>query len=173
MKKNRTVLLACIALVLCVVYLYFFVLTHTATNAPVQTDEHATQPTAVSKNMANDVYPLYESLNWGGETPITKTLGTTTVQGFEVESQDIQNVTDISSYAVPFRRYFDEILTARGWKHEPIYDADGAGSSEWTYTKGNQYIALSYESTSLNKATNQPFSCPCTTTFEIFSGSVQ
>lgn len=172
MKKHRIkIVLLLVLAVLCIAYLYFFVLPNSITSTVVLRDENTTQA-STTKNMVADVYPLYESLTWGDETPVSKTLGTTTVQGFEVSSQDIKNVTDISGYAVPFRHYFDEILSARGWKQDPLYDADGAGSSEWTYTKGSQYIVLSYESASLNQAKDQPFSCPCTTTFEIFSGSI-
>lgn len=126
---------------------------------------------AANGRLISDVYPLYSKLEWGPEVVETKTIAGKQVSGISVVSQEVDYVTDISKFSVPFRSYFDASLVKRGWKHETSLDADGAGSSQWTYSKDGQYIVLSYHSVSLSKDKNVPFSCPCNMKFEIFSGS--
>jgi len=133
----------------------------------ISTEESSTTPE--KNNLVSDIYPLYSNLLWNNEIATTTNMFGLQFSGFGIDTRyitdDKYNKLDPS-----FREYYDTKLTAKGWVQNKDYDADGAGSSVWGYTKGKDVIILSYHSTAINQKPNEPLSCPCNMTFYIFSG---
>ena len=120
-------------------------------------------------NLAADLYPLYSKLSWNKETATTTDIFGLHLSGFEIDSQSINDAKYFQSN-ISFKKYYDNKLLTSGWALNKDYEADGAGSSVWAYTKGSEMIILSYNSEAINQKPNEPLSCPCNMTFSIFSG---
>ncbi|MFA6585853.1 MAG: hypothetical protein WCS86_01705 [Candidatus Paceibacterota bacterium] len=121
------------------------------------------------QNLISDVYPLYPNLSWNTEVATATTLFGLHLSGFKVDSKNISD-SQYYKFGTSFGKYYEDKLLPLGWTSSNKYQADGAGSSTWAYTKNNEYIILSYKSTEINENPNEPFTCPCSMTFLIFSG---
>ena len=122
-----------------------------------------------TKNLSNDLYPLYQNLSWGSEVSSSQDTHGLKLSGFKIVSK---NILDGEYYKLDtsFEKYYDTKLTSLGWVRDSQFQADGAGSSNWSYTKGDERIIFYYNSTAINQKPNEPLSCPCNMVFEIFSG---
>lgn len=118
------------------------------------------------------VYPLFDKLKWGMPEGVEKSIDSKVVQGSVIKSKTLRNITDIAKETEGFQNYYDKKLEAEGWSVENSLFADGPGSSEWGFKKGNRYIVLSYTSVPENDKPDEIFSCPCHVTFAVFSGTI-
>jgi hypothetical protein len=134
-------------------------------------DFAACPPVATSTTQTVGVYPLYSGMTWGNEASTTMILKDQTLSGTEIVSEIIPNITNIGAVASDFQTYYSTKLLNEGWMQDKNLAADGAGSSVWVYTKGNQFIVFSYRSEAVNQATNAPLTCPCNMRFTIFIGT--
>ncbi|PJC49302.1 hypothetical protein CO033_02340 [Candidatus Nomurabacteria bacterium CG_4_9_14_0_2_um_filter_32_10] len=123
------------------------------------------------KNLVADVYPLYPNLSWNTEVAITTEIFDLKLSGYKINSKNILD-TQYYKLGMSFNKYYEDKLTVKGWVRDNKFDADGAGSSSWVYTKGKDFILLSYKSIAINQIPNEPLSCPCNMTFSIFSGQI-
>lgn len=121
------------------------------------------------------VYPLYSGISWGAEEAATDTIplnGTqTTLIGYRVTSETVPNITNIAAVSTPFETYYRQKLQAAGWTRDTMLEAGGPGSSISGYTKGGDYIIISYATVFHAGGTNEPVQCPCDTTLSIFYGT--
>ena len=128
------------------------------------------------KVLPADVYPLYSALEWNPSRSTTFDLpGTSTstvLSGREVVSKAVTNITDLAAVVTPFRTYYEQKLTAYGWKIDTALEADGAGSSVWAYSKKGRYLVFSYDSIFHDLRSDQPAQCPCDLTFKIFAQTI-
>ena len=133
------------------------------------------EPCTPQKNFPADAYPLYSGIAWGAEEAATETVflnGTsTTLTGYRVTSETIDNITDIGAVSTPFETYYRQKLQAAGWTRDTMLEAGGPGSSISGYTKGGDYIIISYATVFHAGGTNEPVQCPCDTTLSIFYGT--
>jgi len=120
------------------------------------------------------LYPLYSGIAWGEETQATDTvsLGGTqvTLTGHRITSETVKNITNIAAVTTPFETYYRQKLQAAGWTRDIQLEAGGPGSSIDGYTKGGNYIIISYATVFHAGGTNEPVQCPCDTTLSIFYG---
>ena len=123
--------------------------------------------TGTTNNLVADLYPLYSGLSWNNEVATT-----TDVFGLQLSGFRINSTVVVDGDFPSFKNYYDTKLIANGWLQNKNYIADGAGGSIWGYSKGNDFIILSYDSTAINQIPNQPLSCPCNMIFSIFSGKL-
>lgn len=121
-----------------------------------------------------DIYPLPPGFSWGGKKVATISQGgsaTSTLVGVQIDSEPIQNITDLSAHSLPFDIYYKQKLTAAGWKVDNALAAGGPGAEIVGYTKGAEYIVLQFSSVFKNVPSNSPETCPCDMTFSVFGGS--
>ena len=121
------------------------------------------------------VYPLYSGISWGAETPSTDSIpmGERPVKltGYRVTSETAKNITNIAAVSTPFETYYRQKLQAAGWTRDIMLEAGAPGSSISGYTKGSDYIIISYATVFHAGGTNEPVQCPCDTTLSIFYGT--
>jgi hypothetical protein len=129
------------------------------------TTEVVQTPIVITKNLAEDIYPLYSNLSWGSEhQKIFETFS-----GYEVISTPIVNISDLSAVSVPFDTYYRNKLRAAGWVEDSSLAAGGPGSEITAYRKGQGLIITSFHTDFKGGATNEPVQCPCDITFSVFS----
>lgn len=116
-----------------------------------------------------DLYPLYAGVVWG---PVQ----TSTVEGavgYEVVSEPILNITNIAASSTPFYEYYQHKLTAAGWTQDMSREAGGPGAEVSVFTKGTEFIVVSFRSDFKVKPKDAPMRCPCDLTFTLVSGGVK
>ena len=116
-----------------------------------------------------DLYPLYTAAVWG---PV-KTSTVEGAAGAEVQSQPVENITNIAASSTPFTDYYRTKLTQEGWTQDMNREAGGPGAELSLYTKGNEFIIVSFSSVFHNKPKNAPETCPCDLQFTLISGSAK
>ncbi len=129
----------------------------------------------VVQHFPSAVYPLYSGVSWGAEETATDTIplaGTqATLTGYRITSKAIQNITNIAAVSTPFETYYRQKLQAAGWTINKMLEAGGPGSSISGYTKGSDYLIISYATVFHAGGVNEPVQCPCDTTLSIFYGT--
>ena len=115
-----------------------------------------------------DVYPLYTGTTWGEAVATTSPdLGPIVM----VQSVAATNTMDIAAASQPFTQYYDQKLTAAGWTRDMSREASGAGAEISIYTKGNDFIEVSFHSLFRVRTSDAPVQCPCDVTLVLASGS--
>jgi hypothetical protein len=123
----------------------------------------------------SDVYPLYPGISWKIAGQATDTLPIAGVQktlnGYRVTSESVKNITDIAAIAMPFEKYYANKLSQAAWSEDKQLAASGPGSDITVYTKGVNYIIVSYTSVFHTGGVDTPEECPCDLSLSIFSGA--
>lgn len=114
-----------------------------------------------------DVYPLYAGVSWGEPQRRVTTDG----PALEVESVPFTDVTNIAEKAMPFEKYYDDKLIAAGWARDDSRAAGGPGSAIMYYTKGEQFVVVSFFTDFKVKHPDAPSECPCDVQFSLISGT--
>ncbi len=114
-----------------------------------------------------DLYPLYSGVSWG--EPQLKT--TVDGPGYEVVSTPFTNVTNLAEKFMPFETYYEDKLTKAGWVRDMMREASGAGAEVSTYTKGDEFIVVSFHSVFHVQHPDAPSECPCDLQFSLMSGT--
>lgn len=114
-----------------------------------------------------DLYPLYPGATWGEVKAKTTADGT----GYEVVSEPFTNVTNIAEKSTPFAKYYDDKLTGAGWAQDMMREAGGPGAEVSYYTKGDQFIVVSFHSVFNTKHPDAPSECPCDVQLSLMSGT--
>ena len=128
--------------------------------APVKTDEAQT-PTNAS------LCPLYSGVSWGtAEATTSPDYGAVSF----MQSTPLVNVTDIASKSTPFTTYYHDKLVAAGWTPDMSREAGGPGAEVSVYTKGSQFIVVSFHSRFHVQQSDAPSQCPCDVQFTLMSG---
>ena len=126
------------------------------------------------KNFPAEIYPLYSGISWGPEMLATDTMPINGIQtvfaGYGITSQTVKNITNIAAVTMPFEKYYRNKLKAAGWAIDNNLLASGPGSDIVVYTKGDDYIVISFSTVFHAGGTNEPVQCPCDTTLSIFTG---
>jgi hypothetical protein len=116
---------------------------------------------------AADLYPLYSGVSWG-------TVEATTSPDYGIvslmQSTPFTNITDIASKSTPFTQYYHDKLLAAGWKVDISREAGGPGAEISVYTKGNQFVVVSFHSLFHVQQPDAPSQCPCDLQFSLTSG---
>lgn len=127
-----------------------------------------TTATTTTARLSDDLYPLYPDATWGTvESATSSDYGEVTV----VESTPITNTTNIASTSMPFMNYYNDKLVALGWSQDMSREAGGPGAEVSFYTKGDQFIAVSFHSIFKILHTNAPSECPCDVHLALMSGT--
>lgn len=126
---------------------------------------HSNTPTSLN----SDLYPLYSGVTWSG----VKAATADNAVGYEVVSNPITGITDIAASSTPFTDYYRQKLSQLGWTQDMNREAGGPGAETSVYTKGNEFIIVSFSSLFHNKPADAPEQCPCDLTFTLVSGSVK
>ncbi|MEK7601350.1 MAG: hypothetical protein AAB480_02360 [Patescibacteria group bacterium] len=114
-----------------------------------------------------DLYPLYSGTAWG--EPQAKT--TSDGPAYEVVSTLFTDVTNIAAVSATFTKYYEDKLTAAGWTRDMMREAGGPGAEVSTYTKGDQFIVVSFHSVFKVKHPDAPSECPCDVQLTLLSGT--
>lgn len=117
-----------------------------------------------------DVIPMYDGVTWGEPQVATSDFG---LQGVEVVSEPVFDVTNIAAITQPFEKYYHDKLLAAGWVMDNSKAAGGPGAEVIGYKKGSEYVILSYISDFKVDYPDAPSECPCDVTFAVFNGSAQ
>lgn len=173
MKKISLYIFATVVIVACLaagVYLF-------QKSQPPQAPVAQPQGQQVPANSFTDIYPLPSGITWNEAQTATLAAGdvnvASTLIGIKVESQPIQNITDLSAPSMPFDAYYQKKLTAAGWTVDNDLAAGGPGAEITGYTKGNEYIILEYSAVFKNQPADSPETCPCDLTFSVFEGTAK
>jgi hypothetical protein len=129
----------------------------------------AWQTTHEPLTLNTDLYPLYTAAQWG---PV-KTSTVEGAAGAEMQSQPIVNIINIAASSTPFTDYYKTKLTNAGWTPDMNREAGGPGAELTVYTKGNQFIIVSFTSVFHTKPKNAPEQCPCDLEFTLISGTAK
>lgn len=113
------------------------------------------------------LYPLYSSAQWSKAHEKVATDG----PGYEIVSNPFTDVTDIGAVSTPFTKYYLDKLTAAGWAPDMSREAGGPGAEVSYYTKGDQFIIVSFHSDFKVKHPDAPSECPCDVTLSLMSGT--
>ncbi len=126
------------------------------------------------KNFPAEIYPLYPGISWGSEMAATDTMPINGIQtvftGYRVVSQTVKNITNIAAVTTPFEKYYRDKLKTAGWVIDNNLLASGPGSDIVVYTKGDDYMVISFATVFHAGGVNEPVQCPCDTTLSIFDG---
>jgi len=117
------------------------------------------------KSLNADLYPLYAGASWGQVQAATSTSAV----GYEVVSNPITNVTDVASTTEPFETYYEQKLAKAGWTQAPVPQAKSPGAL--VYTKGSQFIVVSYTTGFETQLTGASDHCPCAVQLSLISGA--
>jgi len=124
----------------------------------------------------NDVYPTYSDLKWSNTTATAKTinepLSNVVINGYEITAT---GTIDNNMAARKFFDYYDQKLKDIGYATDNNFAADGVLGSQQGYQNGGNYVVLSYKITpgKVTSGENEPlqWTCPCDTTYTIFTGT--
>ena len=165
MKMLRYVLVA----LAFVVGAWYFVSLMRNTPVPQTTVQPAEQPTAQpAEELAADVYPLYASAVWSpAEATTSPDYGSVLI----TQSAPVTNVIDIAALSTPFTQYYHDKLTSAGWSVDNSREAGGPGAEVSAYTKGNQFVIVSFHSFFTVTHPDAPSECPCNVQFTLVSGT--
>lgn len=116
-----------------------------------------------------DLYPLYSGVRWGA----VKASSVEGAAGAEVLSEPIVNITNIAASSTPFTEYYKNKLTGAGWAQDMSKEAGGPGAEVSVYTKGREFIIVTFTTTFHTKPANAPESCPCDLQLGLISGATK
>ena len=128
---------------------------------------YAGQEGSVAVQLNADVYPLYSGVTWGEPYATTSPNGPVNV----VLSVPVANTTNIAAVSMPFTKYYDDKLRAAGWTRDMMREAGGPGAEVSVYTKGDQFIVVSFQSVFKVKHPDAPSECPCDMQLTLLSGT--
>lgn len=114
-------------------------------------------------SLDSDIYPLYDGAKWGQVVSVGDGV-------FKIQSEPFTNTTNIAAISIPFTKYYDEKLLSAGWTLDMMREASGPGANSSTYTKGNRFVTISFESDFKVKKEDAPSECPCDITLSIATG---
>ncbi len=114
-----------------------------------------------------DLYPLYSGATWGEVQAKTTSDGA----GYEVVSVPFTDITNLAEKFMPFETYYENTLTAAGWVRDMSREASGPGAEISVYTKGDQFIIVSYHSDFKVDKPDALSECPCDLQFSLMSGT--
>ncbi len=122
--------------------------------------------TALSPGSLNqDLYPLYPNATWQA----VKSSEVNGAAGYEVVSDPITNVTDAASSSTSFEQYYQSKLGQAGWTQGAVSTVSAPGANASVYTKGNDFIVVSHQTT-YHGGTQ---TCPCDLQFTLVSGTAK
>lgn len=124
-------------------------------------------PLVPALRLTADAYPLYPELHWRA----VEAKKFADLEGYQVQADPLQDITDIASSTQPFVAYYADLLTSKGWQEDISRAAGGPGSAVIAYQKADDYIVLQYKSDFSISKPDQPAQCPCAVEFSVFSGS--
>ncbi len=117
--------------------------------------------------LAADLYPLYSGASWG---PVAATTSPDYGPVAVVQSTPFTNLTDIAAKSTPFTAYYRARLLKAGWVQDMLREAGGPGSEVSVYTKGTQFIVVSFRSVFHVQPSDAPEQCPCDLQFSLMNG---
>ncbi len=130
---------------------------------------YAGQPQQSMRAQLNaDIYPLYSSATW--ETAVA-TTSPEYGQVVQVQSAPFADTTNIAAISTPFTQYYNDKLTAAGWTQDMSREAGGPGAEVSFYTKGDQFVKVSFHSVFKVNNPDAPSECPCDVSFTLVSGT--
>lgn len=112
------------------------------------------------------LYPLYPA-RWS-EPAVTTADGAPVV---EVEATAATDTTDIAAVTTPFTTYYRDKLASAGWQPDMSREAGGPGAEVSYYTKGDQFLIVSFHSVFKVQHPDAPSECPCDVTLQLASGT--
>ncbi len=116
---------------------------------------------------AADLYPLYSGVSWGRlEATTSPDYGAVAI----LQSSPFVGITNIASKSSPFTQYYHDKLIAAGWAQDMMREAGGPGAEISVYTKGDQFIVISFSSLFHVRQPDAPEQCPCDVQFTLMSG---
>lgn len=113
--------------------------------------------------------PLYKGTTWG-------LVSSTTIEGIsgiEATSSAGVDIDDIAHVTTPFTQYYHDKLLAAGWVEDIAHEAGGAGSTIDAYKKDTQYVFINFSTNFKGTKPDEPVSCPCDVTLQVFAGAGQ
>jgi hypothetical protein len=87
-----------------------------------------------------------------------------------VQSTPFTNVTNIASKSTLFTQYYHRKLIAAGWTPDMSREAGGPGAEISVYTRGDQFIVVSFSSLFRVQSPDAPSQCPCDVQFTLMNG---
>jgi hypothetical protein len=122
---------------------------------------------AEAPTLAADLYPLYSGVSWG---PVTATTSPDYGAVAATQSTPFADITDIASKSTPFTQYYHDKLISAGWVQDVSREAGGPGAEVSVYTKGDQFVVISFHSLFHVQQPDAPEECPCDVQFTLMSG---
>lgn len=114
-----------------------------------------------------DLYPLYQGASWGD----VQAKSTADGPAYEVVSTPFTDIANLAEKFLPFTAHYENVLTKAGWVRDDSRAAGGPGAEITYYTKGDQFIIVSFRSDFKVKHPDAPSECPCDLRFSLVSGT--
>lgn len=122
--------------------------------------------------LSQDLYPLYDKVDWGAPEKEYFTIGSTTYIGTTVISETVTGTTDPASIFSPFEKYYADKLRSLGWKVDNAMAAGGHVGGQTGYRKGNELALVRFRILYHTVTETAPSSCPCDVMVSLFSTKV-
>lgn len=119
--------------------------------------------------LAQDIYPLYDKVEWQSPKGETFVISTTTYAGTSISSVPVENTMTPAAIFSPFERYYANLLATRGWKIENALAAGGHVGGQTAYRKGDELILVRFSVLYHTVSETASSECPCDVTVSLFS----
>lgn len=143
-----------------------FYLHQPANVVPLAPSTHNQITNVTSTSLSDALMPLYKGVNWGS----AYATSIEDIQGVAATSSAGTNIDNIAAVTTPFSDYYRSKLKADGWEDDLSHEAGGAGSTIDAYKKGDQLIFISFNTKFKGTQPDEPVSCPCDVTLQVFEG---
>lgn len=125
------------------------------------------------RSLPQDLYPLYDRVDWKIPQKEYVTIGTTSYAGTSIFSLPATGSSDPASIFSRFERYYADKLASRGWRVDNAFAAGGHVGGQTGYRKGDELVLVRFNIRYHTVTETAPSACPCDVTVSLFSAKVK
>lgn len=119
--------------------------------------------------LSQDLYPLYDRVDWKAPQKEFFTIGTATYAGTSLFSLPATGSSDPASIFSPFEKYYADKLASLGWHVDNSMAAGGHVGGQTGYRKGDTLVLVRFNIRYHTVTETAPSTCPCDVTLSLFS----
>ncbi|MBU6214509.1 GPI anchored serine-threonine rich family protein [Patescibacteria group bacterium] len=122
-------------------------------------------------SLLSSLLPLYAGATWQAPEVETFFIGTTTYTGASATSNPVTDTMDPASIFSPFERFYEEKLSALGYRVVNALAAGGHVGGQTGYQKGAETVLVRFHIDYHTISETSPSECPCDVTLSVFSSA--